>query len=350
MLDFMEYCLRRYYYSINWREDQYSTLLTDSRRLLDFAVPHGFSITLGKTISPVLKGTYTLGIPNIRSVGFLFTSAPLDLPPMHLKDEGGLTPSCVDDLKVYGKAGINCSIPVVPSTHEAIKSSDTGNYLVYGRLFEDLRLEALYSKSLSRNTLIVASGVNSWKPRAPNSSSSVNTQLLYSSLSYSSELSYSSDDHVIGLSGLYRFSGSNWSAGSEVYYTAKERSGGLSLGARYKNPSKHDAPAEPKTVLTFLANPMMGHVSASYATTIRKNLTMATRYDFNVYSYEADLVLGVEYAPPEKEQLVKARVSLSEGLALKLEGQYKRALFSIGLMTQFVHNPRRSIGIELQIS
>ncbi|KAJ3086146.1 Mitochondrial distribution and morphology protein 10 [Quaeritorhiza haematococci] len=156
---------------------------------------------------------------------------------------------------------------------------------------------------------------------------------------------YTSDDNVVGISGLYNFEGTSWSGGGEIYYTGKEKSGGLSVGARYHRkyaPGVH-------SILTFVANPMMGHITSSYTTTVRPNMDLSTRYDFNTYSYESDLAVGMEYAPQGKDQLMKARVSLSQGLALKLESRYKRALFSIGLMTEFAHRPRRSIGIEVQI-
>ncbi|KAJ3012689.1 Mitochondrial distribution and morphology protein 10 [Thoreauomyces humboldtii] len=176
-------------------------------------------------------------------------------------------------------------------------------------------------------------------------------RLLHGSDQCTTELSFVSEDQVIGLSSLYRFAGTDWATGTEVYYTAKERSGGLSVGARYKSSEDQASSSSgAKTVLSFLANPMMGHVSASYTTTLRNNLNMATRYRFNVYSYEADLSVGVEYSPRQKQQVIKTRLSLAEGLAVKLEGRYRRALISIGLMTQFTTNPRRSIGVEIQVS
>ncbi|KAJ3182124.1 Mitochondrial distribution and morphology protein 10 [Gaertneriomyces sp. JEL0708] len=339
MLDFMEYCLRRYYAQSNFSpEGQYSALLLDSRRILEFRVPSTFSVTVGKSISPELKGTYTVGIPNVRSVGFLFTSVPMDLPKMGLGDETGM-----DDMRLFGNAG-NVGPKDMQPTENASMSKEKA-YLLYGRLFEDFRLEALYSKALSRRTHFVTAGTNSWDTRKHGSSSSINAQLMHATPNYSTEVSYTTDEHVIGLSGLQRFGGSNWAAGGELYYTAKERSGGLSFAARYKSQVDNT-----KTVLAVVSNPMMGQLSASYTTTVAPNLTMSTRYDFNVYSYEADLAVGVEYAPKEQRQLVKGRISLSQGMAVKLEGQYKRAMFSIGLMTEFLRNPRRSVGVELQIS
>ncbi|TPX54503.1 hypothetical protein PhCBS80983_g05902 [Powellomyces hirtus] len=349
MLDFMDYCLRRYYLATRWREDtQYSSLLVDSRRILDFSVPTGFSVTLGKSVSPELKSSYTLGIPNIRAAGFLFTSVPLVLPPNHIKAEDEMAAEQLKNVDIYPTGSTLKTNGDVESQGEKDQKQTPRGYLLYGRLYEDLHLEAMYIKSLTRNMHFLAYGVNSWERRSLTAFSSVSTRLLHASRSCTTEVSYTSEAQVFGLSSLYRFSGTNWAAGSELYYTAKERSGGLSIGARYKR--EGEVPGTPKTVLSFLANPMMGHVSASYTTTLRNNLNMSTRYRFNVYSYEADLAVGLEYSPKGKEQIVKTRLSLAEGLALKLEGQYRRAVISIGLMTHFTHNPRRSIGIELQIA
>ncbi|KAJ3170155.1 Mitochondrial distribution and morphology protein 10 [Geranomyces variabilis] len=342
MIEYMDYALRSYYLATGWREDrQYSSLLARSRRILDFAVPAGFSVTVGKSVSPELKSSYTLGVPNIRAAGFLFTSLPIDLPPLRVQAEEDLR-RAESQVDVFAKGNDDDALD------NAGRRRPPRGYLVYGRLYEDLHLEAMGVKSLGANTHVLAYGVNSWERRSLRAFSSVSARLRHATRQCTTELSYASEDQVFGLSTLYRFAGSHWATGSELYYTAKERSGGLSLGARYEKPSA--GPDEPETVLSFLANPMMGHVSASYTTTVRRGLSVATRYRFNVYSYEADMAVGVEYAPAGSEQVIKTRLSLTEGLALRLEGQYRRALISIGLMTNFTQNPRRSIGVELQIA
>ncbi|KAJ3157515.1 Mitochondrial distribution and morphology protein 10 [Geranomyces michiganensis] len=351
MIEYMDYALRSYYLATGWREDrQYSSLLARSRRILDFSVPTGFSVTVGKSVSPELKSSYTLGVPNIRAAGFLFTALPIDLPPLRVRaeDELRLAESHVDVFETGEASSGNGDDGMADSEPVVSRKRPPKGYLVYGRLYEDLHLEAMGVKSLGANTHMLAYGINSWERRSLRAFSSVSARLRHASRQCTTELSYASEDQVFGLSTLYRFAGSHWATGSEVYYTAKERSGGLSLGARYERPSA--GPDEPETVLSFLANPMMGHVSASYTTTVRRGLSVATRYRFNVYSYEADMAVGLEYAPVGSEQVIKTRLSLTEGLALRLEGQYRRSLISIGLMTNFTHNPRRSIGIELQIA
>jgi distribution and morphology protein 10 len=117
------------------------------------------------------------------------------------------------------------------------------------------------------------------------------------------ELSYTSDNHIFGLSGLSRIS--NWAVGGEVYYTAKEKSGGLSIGTRLDTRLKNNMEA----CTTFIANPVMGHFSSSYATDVSPLIRMATKYDFNMYSYDSDLSLGIEFTPLHKRQTLKGSVS-----------------------------------------
>ncbi|KAJ3331726.1 Mitochondrial distribution and morphology protein 10 [Blyttiomyces sp. JEL0837] len=190
--------------------------------------------------------------------------------------------------------------------------------------------------------MLVLSGISSWASDA----SLISAQLIHNSTNFCAEASYSSEDHVLGLSGFARFPNSNWCAGGEIYYTAKERSGGLSAGARYTRHDTHNN----MSVLTMVANPMMGHLSTSYTSTIWPKMAMSTSYEFNIYSYDSDVSVGIEYGHAEKEQLIKARFSLAQGLALKLEGRYKSSLVGIGIMTEFGQQPKRSFGVEVQFS
>lgn len=57
---------------------------------------------------------------------------------------------------------------------------------------------------------------------------------------------------------------------------------------------------------------MMGHISTSYTTTVAKDVQASTRYDFNIYSFDSDLVFGISYAPEQKGQKVKFRIGGSQ--------------------------------------
>lgn len=78
----MEYCLRCYYRSTGWREEnQYSNLCSWSRTLLDFYTPRGLSLYLSKLPTPQFKPSYTMNaLPSLNgSIGYLYTSQPLDI-------------------------------------------------------------------------------------------------------------------------------------------------------------------------------------------------------------------------------------------------------------------------------
>jgi distribution and morphology protein 10 len=82
MYDFMEYCLRCFYKSSQWNEEnQYSNLCSWSRSLLDFHTPRGLSLVLSKLPTPQFKPSYTLNaLPTLNgSIGYLYTSRPLDI-------------------------------------------------------------------------------------------------------------------------------------------------------------------------------------------------------------------------------------------------------------------------------
>ena len=78
----------------------------------------------------------------------------------------------------------------------------------------------------------------------------------------------------------------------------------VSLGARFaKSYDEHV-----HSSLTVVANPVMGHLTTAYMSTILPNLDMATQCEFNMYSFETDLSLGIEFAPPGSKQMLKAKI------------------------------------------
>lgn len=105
------------------------------------------------------------------------------------------------------------------------------------------------------------------------------------------------------------------SAGAEVYFSATERSAGVSTGIRFTTlpdatPPSFQLPSaapsslssssshtlsQPPTSITALFNPMLGHISGAYAARVTRNLSMCSRFDFNVYSYESEWAVGMEW-------------------------------------------------------
>ncbi len=70
-------------------------------------------------------------------------------------------------------------------------------------------------------------------------------------------------------------------------------------------------PSQPPTTITALFNPMLGHISGAYAARVSRDLSLCSRFDFNVYSYESEWAVGAEWwtrrkAKPNREPAVVA--------------------------------------------
>jgi distribution and morphology protein 10 len=201
-----------------------------------------------------------------------------------------------------------------------------------------------------------------------------------------------------------------FSAGGEVYYGTLNKSGGMSLGARFATLPAHRG--TPLTA-TLTINPLMGNINASYAVLARDYCSLATRVEFNVYSYESEWAVGMElwsnrrpagfllgadpnHQPesgleprkqkersfqakmewrlddpdpvpePQKTEskpagagskeeyrgVLKARLDQNLRIGLLWEGRVKSLIFSLGTGIDFrkLGEPFRSLGLEIQYS
>lgn len=216
---------------------------------------------------------------------------------------------------------------------------------------------------------------------------------------YNAESLYSTDGGLIGLRGLYNFGPDprketteqpprtddrfygRFSAGAEMYYGSLNKSGGMSIGGRFATLPAHKG--TPLTT-TLTLNPLMGNVSTTYAVKAGENLALCSKFDFNFYSYESDLMLGFELwrmkarseptrersmaaklewradtleekPTPEPEQVMgvlKARMDQNWRIGLLWEGRVKELLFTLGTSIDMKRRdqPFRVLGLELQYS
>ena len=153
-------------------------------------------------------------------------------------------------------------------------------------------------------------------------------------------------------------------------------------------------PSQPPTTITALFNPMMGHVSGAYTARVSRDLSLSSRFDFNVYSYDSEWTIGAEWwmrrskmkvafmpsmdeppisSPPvimntgfdDVDGVVKAKVSTNnvsffssvvyiiaqflKDVSLMWEGRLKNMLVSLGVVSDFSSpsKPIKAIGLEL---
>ncbi|KAG6855046.1 Mitochondrial distribution and morphology protein 10 [Blastosporella zonata] len=279
------------------------------------------------------------------SVGYIFTSCDLDV-----KGSGNVQfKNMIERFKVYDQ-------PRRPEGKEeewvAGERVDTRDYLLYGRLYlPSGRLDALYSTRLSPTvqTLVAAVSHPSASARGRGGdASNIMFNLQHDVGKWCTEYSYSADDGMWGLRVLHNFgrlglpvdptddtstNGSRAglkrvdeedavegglkgrvSAGAELYVSAKEKSAGGSIGLRFTTlpdatppsfqvPSSSSPPSlaskgqqsQPPTTITALFNPILGHMSGAYSAQVSRDLSLSSRFDFNVYSFESEWTMGAEW-------------------------------------------------------
>lgn len=199
-----------------------------------------------------------------------------------------------------------------------------------------------------------------------------------------------------------------FSAGGEIYYGTLNKSGGMSIGSRFATlPTHRGTPL----AATLTLNPLMGNIAASYAVVAGRHCSLATRMEFNVFSYESAWAVGMElwrkpFARPPSDAVVtgfpersfqakmewrldepeptsvvpakvedaptseagvgedgtdkpeqyagvlKARLDQNLRIGLLWEGRVKSLLFSLGSAIDLrqVDKPFRTLGLEIQFS
>jgi len=404
-------------------------------------------LTLSSLATPHFATSYTLGSVGIvdGSISYLYSSIPLvnviaqsEKIPLttlfrsyqHLQELPRLaSPATVLDHVAAAAGGRGFSL--AREAQRLVKKPT----LLYGRLYlPRSMLEALVIKRVSPSVQLQLMAVSEGQLR---NGGTLLGMVQYDHGRYGIEGLASSDGGLLGLRGLYNFGGDTspptpgpgaaadgaitsspdeagtgasgekeriygrFSAGGEVYYGTLNKSGGVSLGARFATLPAHRG--TPLTA-TMTINPLMGNISTSYAVLAREYCSLATKLDFNVYSYESDWAIGMELwskrklaglvggrelealPTPEASQwkersfqaklewrqdepeptrpppsgpidegyqgVLKARLDQNLKIGLLWEGRVKSLLFSLGTGVDLhkLDQPFRSLGLEIQFS
>ncbi len=311
---------------------------------------------------------------------------------------------------------------------------------MYGRLY--LPQSLLEGLVVRRFTPALQVQVSAVSERSLRNGGTVLGLVQYDKGKYGIEGLASTDGGLLGVRGLYNFGGDTgqtaacpppaggaspenngngpagdkeriygrFSAGGEVYYGTLNKSGGMSLGARFATLPTHRG--TPLTA-TLTINPLMGSINATYAVLAKDYCSLATRMEFNVYSYESEWSVGTELwsnrrpagfllgadptrqiepipEPPRKKErsfeakmewrldnpppeveapktderpvvsggmeqyrgVLKARLDQNLRVGLLWEGRVKSLIFSLGtdINLRKLGEPFRSLGLEIQYS
>ncbi|WPG99838.1 Mitochondrial distribution and morphology protein 10 [Acrodontium crateriforme] len=311
MLEFMDHVRAAFYAQSAWNVDNsYASLTTTAHNLLDFRIPNGIRLHISSLSSPNFATSYTLGSTGVvdGSLSFLYSSLGLHFKSKSRNVHLGNVVSGYRQLRELHKHERLAQELMGYDGAETQKKKDS---LLYGRLYlPGSTLEALYLRRISPTSLLRLNCVSD--DSLPNGGTLL-ALLQNDNGKYSHEYLYSTDSSLFGVRGLYNFgydprfpllrpSGRRpahpWdhqngrlSIGAEAYFSPVNKSGGISTGLRFTTLPIHTG--FPYT-MTLTVNPLMGNLSSTYAVKAGPNLALCSRFDFNVYSYESDVVLGLE--------------------------------------------------------
>jgi mitochondrial distribution and morphology protein 10 len=130
--------------------------------------------------------------------------------------------------------------------------------------------------------------------------------------------------------------------------------------------------------MTLTATPLMGQISTSYAIKASPFSAFCSRFNFNLYSYESELVVGcelwqrrqssmaptpipqpttflteMELTDPNAEEpvtgVLKARMSSNFDLGFVWEGRFRNVVFSLGATLDLLKakDPIKNVGCEI---
>ena len=310
MLDFMDYVQAAFFSTSRWNVDNsYASLTTTASNLVDFQIPQGIRLNISSLSAPNFATSYTFGSRGVvdGSISFLYSSRGLKIPSRssevylsslvrgyrHLRE--------LKQSDGNGRGDIN---------HGAVGIAPR-DALLYGRLYlPGSTLEALYIRRISPTRLLRLNCVSD--STLPNGGSLL-AVLQNDYGKYSTEYLYSTDSSLMGIRGLYNFGfdprfpdrqpstssvSHPWdhqtarlSAGAEAYFSPINKSGGISTGLRFTTLPIHTG--FPYT-MTLTINPLMGSLNSTYSVKAGPNLALCSCFDFNVYSYESEVMVGME--------------------------------------------------------
>lgn len=183
-------------------------------------------------------------------------------------------------------------------------------------------LYALFLRRMSPTTQLSLAVCSTQGPPMSKSApqASMLAQLSHDTGKYCNEYLFSTDNALLGWRGLWNFGAdprytpdgapprlSLLSAGAEAYYSPVSSIIGMSTGLRFSTlPAATEVPSSSSSssashpistfpyTLTVTLTPITGSLSTTYSLRASPNLSFSSRFGFNVYSWESEMVAGCE--------------------------------------------------------
>lgn len=319
--------------------------------IIDFSTPERLRVRLSSLSTPHFATSYTLGTVGLLdgSISYLFSTVPFhDTPsrsaliplrkisPGYRQVQAPIAPvapvqdwrwdSILDGVSIPGlndraRSG-SSKRNEEPTTQDAAQGKAT---LLHASLHlpSPTTLYALFLRRISPTMQLSLAVCSTQGPPLSKSApqASMLTQLSHDTGKYCNEYLFSTDNALFGWRGLWNFGPdprytpkdapprvSLLSAGAEAYYSPISSLVGMSTGLRFSTlpaatelPSASSASSSRPTpissfpyTLTLTLTPITGSLSTTYSLRASPNLTFSSRFGFNVYSWESEMVAGCE--------------------------------------------------------
>lgn len=323
--------------------------------ILDFSTPERLRVRASSLATPHFATSYTLGTGGMLdgSVSYLFSTVPLHntasrsalvplrkISPGYRQVYAPVAPvqtwgwnTLLDKVSIPGLK--NRSVSGSPTRKIDDQTAEEAAQRKATLLHASLQLPSpttLYALFLRRMspTMQLSLAVCSTQGTPLSKSApqaSMLAQLSHDTGKYCNEYLFSTDNVLFGWRGLWNFGLdprytsddsppplSLLSAGAEAYYSPVSSLIGMSTGLRFstlpaatETPSPSSSSSTPTPISTFpytltlTLTPITGSLSTTYSLRASPNLALSSRFGFNVYSWESEMVAGLElWRKPKK--------------------------------------------------
>ena len=317
--------------------------------ILDFSTPERLRVHLSSLSTPHFATSYTLGTVGVidGSVSYLFSTVPLNGTPSR---------TALIPLRKLAPGYRQIQAPVDP-LHDPLLDANARYYNYTDRKPTLLHAALHLPPPTTLNALLLRrmSPTMQWSlaacsTRGPPLSKSapqaaILTQISHDTGKYSNEYLFSTDNALFGWRGLWNFGPdprkkedlvdgkppslpSLLSAGAEAYYSPLSSLVGMSTGLRFTTlPPATEAPplssplsntGSPVSTfpysLTLTLTPLTGSLSATYSVRASPNIAFSSRFGFNVYGWESEMVAGCELWRQTRKRTAEASDDDDDGL------------------------------------
>ncbi|QPG75588.1 hypothetical protein FOA43_002945 [Brettanomyces nanus] len=295
----MDYVQKCFYDASGWNDDlSYEQILRTSNNLMHFPIPSGFKLSISSKNTEYSYSSLTLSQLSrlTGSLSYLYSS--IDLKNTYLGTASLPLRLILDDYRFVKS-------PQQQRLQDA-HFTPTGQprpCILYGKMyFPSQFLEGMLIKRISKNVQLMMKFINTPKLRKlANNSTIVTLYLQRQKGNSSTDFIFSSNESLLGFRCLYKIGSdlssspggisdsTSLSLGFELWFALMSMSPGLSTALRY---STHLSSSGKPLTMTLALNPLLGTIESTYAIKSGLNSTLSSKYTFNIYSYESDLLFG----------------------------------------------------------